>query len=42
MMEENERNKAKQKEDEERQRIEDLKAQEEYTRMLEKQENDRF
>lgn len=42
MMEENERNKAKQKEEEERQRIEDLKAQEEYTRMLEKQENDRL
>ena len=42
MMEENEKNKAKQKMDEERQRIEDLKAQEEYQRMLEKQENDRL
>lgn len=42
MMEENEKNKAKQKMDEERQRIEDLKAQDEYQRMLEKQENDRL
>lgn len=36
MLEENERNKRRQKDDEELQRLQDLNAQEEYTRMLEK------
>lgn len=41
MLEENERNKRRQKDDEENQRLEDLRAQEEYAKMLEKQEADR-
>ena len=41
MLVENEANKRRQKEEEERQRLEDLKAQDEYSRMLDKQENDR-
>jgi hypothetical protein len=42
MMMENERNKLRQKEEDSRQRDEDAKAQDEYTRMLEKQEADKF
>lgn len=42
MLTENEHNKRKQKEEEENQRLEDLRAQAEYTRMLEKQEHDRL
>ena len=38
MLNENELNKKRQKEEEERQRLEDLKAQADYTKMLEKQE----
>lgn len=41
MLLENEANKRRQKDEEERQRLEDLKAQDEYSRMLDKQENDR-
>lgn len=41
MLVENEANKRRQKEEEDRQRLEDLKAQDEYSRMLEKQEDDR-
>jgi len=36
MLVENEANKKRQKDDEERQRLEDLKAQDEYSRMLDK------
>ena len=38
MLQENEINKARQREEEERQRLEDIRAQEEYAKMLEKQE----
>ena len=41
MLIENEANKKRQTEEEERQRLEDLKAQDDYTKMLAKQENDR-
>ena len=41
MMIENEKNKARMKEDELRQKDEDAKAQDEYARMLQKQEDDR-
>ena len=41
MLQENETNKKRQKDEEEHQRLLDLQAQEEYTRMLEKQEADR-
>lgn len=36
MLQENEMNKRRQKEEEEQKRLEDLKAQEEYAKMLEK------
>jgi hypothetical protein len=36
MLEENERNKMRQKEQEEKERVEDLRAQDDYTRMLDK------
>ena len=39
---ENEKNKARQKTEEEQQRLEDIRAQDEYTRMLEKQESDKL
>lgn len=42
MMADNEKNKARQKEEEERQRLEDQNAQAEYQRMLEKQESDKL
>lgn len=38
---ENKENKQRQKAEEENQRLQDLNAQEEYTKMLERQENDR-
>ena len=41
MLEENEANKRRQKSEEEVQRLQDLQAQDEYSKMLEKQENDR-
>ena len=41
MLYENEMNKKRQKDDDEQKRIEDLKAQDEYSKMLEKQEMDR-
>ena len=41
-MADNEKNKARQKEEEERQRLEDQNAQAEYQRMLEKQESDKL
>ena len=41
MLYENELNKKRQKDEEEQKRLEDLKAQEEYAKMLEKQEMDR-
>ena len=42
MMQENEKDKQKALEQQERERLEDVKAQQEYTRMLEKQEQDRL
>ena len=42
MLRENELQKKKLKDEEERQRQEDVRAQEEYVRMLEKQENDKL
>ena len=41
MLEENESNKRRQRDEDERQRLADLKAQNEYSRMLDKQEADR-
>ena len=41
MLEENEANKRRQKSEEEVQRLQDLQAQDEYSKMLEKQENNR-
>jgi len=41
MLYENEVNKKRQKDDDELKRLEDLKAQDEYSKMLEKQEQDR-
>jgi|TARA_B110001450_G_scaffold153042_1_gene142813 hypothetical protein len=41
MLMENKENKQRQKAEEENQRLMDLNAQEEYTKMLERQENDR-
>lgn len=41
MLEENENNKKKHKEAKEKERLDDLKAQAEYAKMLEKQEADR-
>ena len=41
MLEENEKNKLRQKEQQDKERLDDLRAQEEYTRMLDKQEADR-
>lgn len=41
MLYENEMNKKRQKDDDEQKRLEDLKAQDEYSKMLEKQEMDR-
>lgn len=42
MLQENEKNKQRVKREEELQRLEDIKAQEEYTAMLEKQEADKL
>ena len=42
MLQENEKNKQRVKHEEELQRLEDVKAQEEYTAMLEKQEADKL
>ena len=41
LLEENESNKRRQRDEDERQRLADLKAQNEYSRMLDKQEADR-
>lgn len=41
MLSENDKQKQKALQEKERQRLEDVRAQEEYTRMLEKQEQDR-
>jgi hypothetical protein len=38
MLQENETNKKRQKQEEEQKRLEDLKAQDDYSKMLEKQE----